>query len=50
LRSNAAAIERAKQEGKPARVMIEANSGKTTEDRNMGAHDELIEGCGHQHV
>jgi hypothetical protein len=45
-----AAIERAKQEGKPARVMIEANSGKTTEDRDMSAHDELVERCGHQHV
>ena len=45
-----AAIERAKQEGKPARVMIEGNSGRTTEDRDMSAHDELVERCGHQYV
>ena len=49
LAQYAAAIERAKQEGKPARVMIEANSGNTTEDRDISAR-ELVEGCGHQHV
>jgi hypothetical protein len=35
LAQYAAAIERAKQEGKPARAMIEANPGKTSEDRDM---------------
>lgn len=36
LAQYAAAIERAKQEGKPARVMIEANSGDRL-PRNLGA-------------
>jgi transposase-like protein len=29
---------------------IEANPGKTSEDRDMSAYDVLIERCGHQHV
>ena len=37
LAQYAAVIERAKQEGKPARVVIEANSGEIRLPRKLGA-------------